>query len=353
MRGDSVVRQVLLALMVASLGGCGGGSSIPSSPSSPSPIPQPALSTLVGTVVDRVGEAREPVDGSTITLASPDGRSYSADVRAGQFLIPSVVNAIYDVKIVGPTHVTYEQRGMIISSDQRAEFGVLKWNASRFGIVYNEPFHEFFHRVARESRSVSPPGYNTNTVAKWDVANGKPSEIYVATETLLGLPVSPAVVSRTVDFVNNSATAISRMFCGRVSRLPVRTGPTLYDCRQTPCVVTVPQGMIHISFDDAEGNNAAAADWWTDGVIKTGHINLTPSNVNETALRHELFHVAFANHCFTSPADKTCPDFPGSLMSYGFQNPELSPADRLVACLVYDDRTTPNNRYPDINFFVK
>lgn len=290
-------------------------------------------------VSDRISGAL--VDGSTITLTGPVTRT--ASVVAGSYELSGLVPGSYHVKIQGPSHVTHETLLMWLPASGTYPFSVLKWNAGRFGAVYDETFHRYFHQLARITFASGA------ALRKWITP---PNELYV---------VEGTVPQREFDFILSvlaevNSESIPSLWCGTTGPLRIVTGPDVLE----PTV-----GRIVVRPQVEPG----ATGTLELGNIRFGTVTISVSLFVDGGtearrrvkggLAHELFHVAGAFHVCGgglgenpfafSPVN--CP-YPDSLMAnLGDLPAEVSPQDRLAACLIYDPASLVGNTFPDTNPF--
>ena len=330
-----IVGVAIAAFLMPAAYGCGTGDS----PVAPMPAPPAGDLTATGMVSDRIAGAL--VDGSTITLAGPVTRT--APVVAGSYQISGLVSGSYRVTIEGPSHVTHETLLMWLPASGIYPFSLLAWNAGRFGAVYDQTFHRFFHQLARISSASGA------ALRKWITP---PSELYV---------VEGTVPQREFDFIVSVLTEVNgesvpALWCGATGPLRIVTGP---DVRE-PTV-----GRIVVRSKVEPGATGTVEP----GNIRFGTVTISVSRFVDGgsearqrvkgALAHELFHVAGAFHVCGgglgenpfgfSPVN--CP-YPDSLMAnLGDLPTGLSAQDRLAACLINHPATLVGNTFPDTNPF--
>jgi hypothetical protein len=332
------VGAAIAALVMPAVYACGTGDS-PAAPTPPTPVGD---LTSSGMVSDRI--AGGLVAGSTITFTGPVTRT--ASVVAGSYEITGLVPGSYRVTIQGPSHVTHETLLMWLPASGTYPFTVLTWNSGRFGAVYDETFHRYFHQLARITFASGA------ALRKWVPP---PNELYV---------VEGTVPERKFDFILSvlaevNSESVPAMWCGATGPLRIVTGPD---------VIQPAAGQIVVRPKVEPG----ATGTLELGNIRFGTvvISVSPYDVDggpevrkraKGVLAHELFHVAGAFHVCGgglgenpfrfSPVNCPYPDSLMSNLSDGILPTELSAQDRLAACLINDPATLVGNTFPDTNPF--
>lgn len=279
------------------------------------------------------------IDGSTITFTGV--QTFRGPVSQGRFEL-SMSPGQYAVDIDGPGHVAHRTDIVQISAGQDYDFTVLGTGVERFGAIPDEAFYRFFHQVARVGSS------EIINIHKWVVP---PSEILLI-EGTVPQPQFEDVRSVVEELNQESLPAL---WCGFApGPLTVSTSPEAEGAN----------GRIVVAPNWDEGSSATGG---IAGEIRAGLVRVNVFRPGDERLHtrdelkgiilHEFYHVAFGHHLCGgnlgpnpfgfSPGN--CP-FPDSVMAnLGDLVNELSPQDRLAACIVYNDDTHIGNRFPDIN----
>ena len=245
----------------------------------------------------------------------------------------------YVVSIDGQSHVPHQTQIAYVDGSTELPFSVLQWGPSLFGATYDETFHRAFHQIAR----VSSDGIFG--IRKWAQP---PSEIYLVEGTV---PASSLAVVREV-LEEISQESLPALWC-ESQAIPVTSGPEP--------AATDGRVVVRPNWDITTTGTLGR------GVIRSGTVQIqvfmTPVNRSPTyaefkgALLHEFYHVAFGYHLCGGNLGPNpfgfsrgdCPYPESSMANRGPIVPELAPQDRLAACIVYNDDTHVDNRFPDIN----
>jgi hypothetical protein len=253
------------------------------------------------------------------------------------------MTGFYTVTVDGPTHVTHKSVRVSVQGPGSFAFYVLPWGYSRFGAVYDDTFHRFFHQLARVRSS------GTIALGKW---SSPPRELYVVEGSVPDEQFAPLL--SVLSELNDETVPV--LWCGTAGPLKLVTGPDLS---------FVPNGTIIVRPNwDGPATGTTAVGNTQHGIItmpvsrpRDGRLG-SPTEL-KGALAHELFHVAGgfhvcggglgANPFGFSPVN--CP-YPDSLMAnLGDLPTKPSPQDRLAACLIYSPATQIGNTFPDTNPF--
>jgi hypothetical protein len=215
-----------------------------------------------------------PVSGSLITFSGPVTRS--APVQDGAFGISDLMTGFYTVTVEGPTHVTHKSVRVSVQAPGSFAFYVLPWGYSRFGAVYDDTFHRFFHQLARVRSS------GTIAIGKW---SSPPRELYVVEGSVPDEQFAPLL--SVLSELNDETVPV--LWCGTAGPLRLVTGPDLS---------FVPNGTIIVRPNwDGSGTGTTAAGNTQYGIITIpvwrrpdGRPN-SPTEL-KGVLAHEMFHVA-------------------------------------------------------------
>ena len=248
----------------------------------------------------------------------------------------------YAVSIDGPGHVPHRTDIVQISAGQDYNFTVLGMSGEQFGAIRDDSFYRFFHQVARVGSS------GIINIHKWVIP---PSEILLVQGTVPGPQFEE--VQSVVEELNQES--LPALWCG------LATGPLTV---RTSAEAQGADGRIVVVPNWDEGSSGSGG---IPGAIRAGLVRVNVFRPGDQRLHtrdelkgiilHEFYHVAFGYHLCggnlgPNPFDfspNNCP-FPQSVMAnLGDLVSELSPQDRLAACIVYDTDTHLGNRFPDTN----
>ncbi len=318
-RGWSAVTRLVTACVF--LSACSGTpASNPATPTPPSPV------VVSGSVTNRIDGT--PVDGSTIQFSPP---VRSAAVVSGHYEIELPAARTYTVTIKGPSHVDHQtSRVDIPVSSQGLDFTVLKWGTGRFNAVYDEGFHDFFNRIARNAEEEPNPAGTRRWLQP-------PQEIDVVDDGSLSRAVLNDVVSLIGEVDQES---LPDMFAGWIGPLPVNVGPA-------PASKI---GRIVVTFIDGDVSHGGMGCAYSCGTVQLIRFAFVDPNrtrdLRKELILHEFFHAAGAFHALQSDYAR---QHLSVMSSWRPVVTRLADVDRFAMWLLYNPGTVPGNLYPDSN----
>jgi hypothetical protein len=295
-----------------------------------------------GSVTNRIDGAT--IDGSQIRFAGQ--ATATASVVGGRYRIDQIPAGAYTVTVTGPSHVDHQTDSILLTlPSTELNFTVLKWGTGRFGVVYDQQFHDFFNLVARDAGETT-----TGVTHKW---RQPPGEIYVVNEG-----ISPDALADFLVLLGEvNAESLPDLFGQTAQPVPVVTGPA-------PTGGLYVSGTITVSFAAGSTNSGGPGCQVAANLFDCGHVQIGlaafadpsstpyPPRQRKYYILHEMMHVAGSCHAYNGAGASYAVDnesVMGSGKTRGSPPTSLPPVDRFAMWLLYLPATAPGNAYPDKN----